>query len=405
MGGRPVVEVALHDGVAGQGLARRRRPRPRSRGRRRPTPVCTLASRTALSRYSSSRAPVIGQVPTRVCQTRYSVGPSTRSVRWAPASARAVSSQVAQPSPSSASTISRARTSSDRLVSWVVSVVIDVGQVVTSCSAPGVELVGRDRQVVGVAAHLVGPGEAEPAVVGGVLDALGHDRPAGLLEAHPEVVGQGAAVELHLRAGRARAPAPRRRRAPRGRSGRAAPGPARPRRRRRPPARGRARGRARRRRGSGPWRRAAPRGRGARRPGRRRRGRGGPSRISRSTSAACTSSTTSRFASATTSSSETRSGAASAQQPVERLDPRRGREHLLHPQQRVVAGGAGAAPVVGQPLLALEDLLDHDPGVTGGVGQPLEVAGGVGQAVGVVDAEAVDLAVAVQRRAAGRGWP
>ena len=61
-------------------------------------------------------------------------------------------------------------------------------------------------------------------------------------------------------------------------------------------------------------------------------------------------------------------------QPVERLDPRRGREHLLHPQQRVVAGGAGAAPVVGQPLLALEDLLDHHPRVTGGVGQPLEVA-------------------------------
>ena len=60
------------------------------------------------------------------------MGPSTRSVRWAAASSRAPASHVAQPSPSSASTMRRARTSSDRLVSWVVSVVIDVGQLVTS---------------------------------------------------------------------------------------------------------------------------------------------------------------------------------------------------------------------------------------------------------------------------------
>ena len=45
--------------------------------------------------------------------------------------ARASPTHVAQPSPSSASTMRRARTSSERLVSWVVRVVIDVGQVVT----------------------------------------------------------------------------------------------------------------------------------------------------------------------------------------------------------------------------------------------------------------------------------
>ena len=49
--------------------------------------------------------------------------------------------------------------------------------------------------MIGVTADLVGTGEAEPAVVGGVLDALGHDRAAGLLEAHPEVVGERAGVE------------------------------------------------------------------------------------------------------------------------------------------------------------------------------------------------------------------
>ena len=72
---------------------------------------------------------MIGQVPTRVCQTRYSVASVDRSVRCAAASSRAAASHVAQPSPSSASAMSRARTSSERLVSCVVSVVIDVGHV------------------------------------------------------------------------------------------------------------------------------------------------------------------------------------------------------------------------------------------------------------------------------------
>ena len=53
---------------------------------------------------------------------------------------RALATQAAHPSPSSASGMSRARTSSDRLVSWVVSVVIEVGHVLDETLAPGVEL-------------------------------------------------------------------------------------------------------------------------------------------------------------------------------------------------------------------------------------------------------------------------
>ena len=67
-------------------------------------------------------------------------------------------------------------------------------------------------------------------------------------------------------------------------------------------------------------------------------------------------------------------------------------EHLLHPQERVVARRPGAAPIVRQLLVALEDLLGDDPGVAGRVGEPCEVGAGVGQPVGMVDPEAVDRA-------------
>ena len=77
---------------------------------------------------------MIGQAPTRVCHSRYSVGESTSAGRWASPSVRAAATHVAQPSPSSASDMSRARTSSERLVSWVVRVVIDVGHDATSPS-------------------------------------------------------------------------------------------------------------------------------------------------------------------------------------------------------------------------------------------------------------------------------
>ncbi len=83
-------------------------------------------------------------------------------------------------------------------------------------------------------------------------------------------------------------------------------------------------------------------------------------------------------------------------EPVEGLDPRRRGEHLLHPQERVVAGRARAPPGLGQGLVTLEDLLDDHPGVARRVGEAGEVPLGVGQAVGVVDPEAVDLTVAVE---------
>ncbi len=79
-----------------------------------------------------------------------------------------------------------------------------------------------------------------------------------------------------------------------------------------------------------------------------------------------------------------------------------GHQRLLDGAQRVVAGRARARPRVGQGLVALEDLLHHHPGGSpgrrgrGDVAQPLEVALGVGEAVGMIDAEAVDDAPAVE---------
>ena len=85
--------------------------------------------------------------------------------------------------------------------------------------------------------------------------------------------------------------------------------------------------------------------------------------------------------------------------PVE--DRRGGRvdQRGLDRLHRVVPGGAVAGPGGGQPLGALEDLLDPDQRAGhGGLAQLGEVALGVGQAVGVVDPEAVDDAVVVERQ-------
>ena len=72
-------------------------------------------------------------------------------------------------------------------------------------------------------------------------------------------------------------------------------------------------------------------------------------------------------------------------------------ESGLDHAQGVVAGRARARPVGGQALLALEDLLDPDRGARpAGRCEPLEVAGGVREPVGVVDAEAVDHPCVVQ---------
>ena len=76
----------------------------------------------------------------------------------------------------------------------------------------------------------------------------------------------------------------------------------------------------------------------------------------------------------------------------QRLAAGRVDEDAPDPQQRVVARGARTAPVLGQLLVALEDLLGDDPGVAGGVRQPGEVAAGVGQTVGVVDPQTVERA-------------
>ncbi len=74
--------------------------------------------------------------------------------------------------------------------------------------------------------------------------------------------------------------------------------------------------------------------------------------------------------------------------------PGRGRvdEQPGEPVQRVVAGGAGARPGVGQRLTGLQDLFDDRPRAAGGLGQPAQVLLGVGEAVGVVDPQAVDRA-------------
>jgi hypothetical protein len=48
----------------------------------------------------------------------------------------------------------------------------------------------------------------------------------------------------------------------------------------------------------------------------------------------------------------------------------------------------------GQLLARLQDLLHDDPRAAGLLGQPVEVAAGIGQAVRVVDAQAVQHAVA-----------
>ena len=58
--------------------------------------------------------------------------------------------------------------------------------------------------------------------------------------------------------------------------------------------------------------------------------------------------------------------------------------------QAVVPGGARAGPAGGQLLVAAEDLLGDHPDTTGLRRQPLEVAAGIGQAVGMVHPQAVD---------------
>jgi hypothetical protein len=92
-------------------------------------------------------------------------------------------------------------------------------------------------------------------------------------------------------------------------------------------------------------------------------------------------------------------------EPVEGLLPRPVGEHLLDPQEGVVAGGPRTVPALRELLLTLEDLLDDDPAVAGPRRERLEVAARVGEPVRVVDPEPVDGAVPVEgeEERVGRG--
>ena len=100
--------------------------------------------------------------------------------------------------------------------------------------------------------------------------------------------------------------------------------------------------------------------------------------------------TTSCFEAVTTSSRVSRAPETRASWSVSGCSPSRVHEQRADPPQQVVAGGAGGGPVLGQPLVALEDLLDDDPRVVGRLGQPAQVAARVGEAVRVVDPQPVD---------------
>ncbi len=77
-------------------------------------------------------------------------------------------------------------------------------------------------------------------------------------------------------------------------------------------------------------------------------------------------------------------------------DPRRVREQPVDLPEGVVAGGARDGPGRRQVLPVREDLLHDRPAAPGGLVQPREVVVGVGEPVGVVDAQPVDDALAQQ---------
>ena len=86
-------------------------------------------------------------------------------------------------------------------------------------------------------------------------------------------------------------------------------------------------------------------------------------------------------------------------QALQRVDALRVDQQAQHLVGELVAGGAGDRPVGGQPLLADQDLLDQDVEGLVGAGdvpqavlQPVEVTLWIGEAVDVVDAQALDQA-------------
>ncbi|PSK50753.1 hypothetical protein B0E38_05326 [Streptomyces sp. 111WW2] len=83
--------------------------------------------------------------------------------------------------------------------------------------------------------------------------------------------------------------------------------------------------------------------------------------------------------------------------PVEQLSVAGGvREQPVDVPQGVVAGRARDGPGGGQPLPVREDLLHHRPPSAARPVQPFQVRVGVGEAVGMVDAQSVDHALVQQ---------
>ena len=87
----------------------------------------------------------------------------------------------------------RARTSPERLVSWVIVDSSVSGYRSARSALRGVERVDVDAEATRVAADVVERQQAAVAVEGGVLDPLGHDRRGRLLEAD-EVRGAGVSL-------------------------------------------------------------------------------------------------------------------------------------------------------------------------------------------------------------------
>ena len=247
-----------------------------------------------------------------------------------------------------------------------------------------VELRGRDREDAGVAAHLVERGQPRPAVEGAVLDALGHHHAAGLLEA-PRRPGVRVGQHRHQRVERpAQVRAVLQRQRDRLVEVLATLGQVGP-----------VDGEAGQQLGDGVGHRRVP-------VGGDRGGAGAPccisgcrstSRVIRLTSECRMPSATSRLVSwiiACQSTGTPRSLASSASSGCL---PGRVGQHPVDVGQRVVPRGAGGGPAAGQLLARLQDLLDEHVGVPGQLGEVVEVAPRVAQAVGVVDPQPVDQAL------------
>ena len=165
---------------------RRRRPAPASYPRPGRSTRCASSPRAGpCAGTRRSRSALIGHAPTSVCHSRYSspVPAPGRAATRAPRGRATAPPRRAQSCGHSASTASRARTSSERLESCVLSVVIAAGHSGVPQRRRRGRLPGPGAGPVRLAAHLVRGGRQRgPAVERGVLHALGHHRGAGLLE-------------------------------------------------------------------------------------------------------------------------------------------------------------------------------------------------------------------------------